>query len=99
MRRVLAWTDGQDVQLRSRCIRLSRAYFSIVKHPVALLREERHVHGEALRCAAALVPQSLLRLHEILDTQQRPRQKVPRCNEVLIKDSREETRFWIFRHF
>jgi len=92
MRRVLARANGQDVQLRSRCVRLSRAYFGIVKHPVALLREKRHVHGETLRCAAALVPQSLLCLHEVLDTQQRPRQKVSRCNEISIKqDSREET--------
>lgn len=78
MRCVFTRADGQDVELRPGGVRLGRAHLSVVKHPVALLREERHVHRETLRRAAALVPQRLLRLHEVLHAQQRPRQEISR---------------------
>jgi len=79
VRRVFAGADGQDVELRPGGTFLGRAYLGVVKHPIALLREERHVHREALRCPAALVPQRLLRLHKVLHAQKRPRQEVSRC--------------------
>lgn len=78
MRCIFTRTDGQDVKLRSGCIRLGWAHLSIMKHPVALLCKECHVHRKTFRRAAALVPQRLLRLHEVLHTQQRSCQKVPR---------------------
>lgn len=73
MRRILAWADGQDVELGPVGARLDWAHLSVVKHPVAFLCEERHVHREALRRPVTLVPQRLLRLHEVLHTQQRSR--------------------------
>jgi len=79
MRRVLARTDGQDAELRLIGACLDRAHLGVVKHPVALLREERHVHREALRRAVTLVPQRLLRLHEVLHAQQRSCQEISRC--------------------
>lgn len=79
MRRVLARADSQDVELGARDVRFGRTHLGVVKHPIALLREERHVHGETFRCAATLVPQCLLRLHKVLHAQQRPRQEVPCC--------------------
>lgn len=70
MGRILARADGQDVELRPIGVRLGWAHLGIMKHPVSLLREERHVHREALRRAVTLVSQRLLRLHEVLHTQQ-----------------------------
>lgn len=79
MRRVFARADSQDVELRPGGIRLGRAHLGVVKHPIALLCEKRHVHREALRCTAALVPQRLLRLHKVLHAQKCSRQEVSRC--------------------
>jgi len=79
MRCILARTDGQDAELRQIGARFDRAHLGVVKHPVALLREERHVHREALRRAVTLVPQRLLRLYEVLHTQQRSSQEISRC--------------------
>lgn len=76
---VLARAGGQDVEARPVGALLGRRHLGVVEHSVALLREERHVHREALRRAVALVPQRLLRLHEVLRGQQRPRQEVSRC--------------------
>lgn len=78
MRGILARADGQDAELRPIGARLGRAHLGVVKHPVALLREERHVHREALRRAVTLVPQRLLRLHEVLHAQQRACQEISR---------------------
>ena len=64
----LAWLDGPDLR--------------VMEHPVALLPQEGHVHGEALRGAVALVAQALLRLHVILHGEQGPRYEVPRCVNV-----------------
>lgn len=82
MRRILAWADGQDAELGPVGARLDWAHLGIVKHPVAFLCEECHVHRETLRRPVTLVPQRLLCLHEVLHTQQRSRQKVSRCKEI-----------------
>lgn len=69
MRRILARMDSQNAELRSVGAHLSRAHLSIMKHPVIFLREKRHIHGEALRCAIIFVPQRLLYLREVLHAQ------------------------------
>lgn len=76
MRRILARTDGQNAELWSVGAHLSRAHLDIMKHPVAFLCEESHIHREALRCAVTFVVQRLLCLYEVLHAQQSSRQEI-----------------------